>query len=131
MSLCPPDVSEGSVPNGDSQSGVDSLRKHLRADTFTQQQLEALDRVFERPSYPDVVQASEHIKSEQVRKELSIWRRERDWAEQGFWSMLAGRPGAHPASHVLPVGVPCVRPVSTLTRGHYDKAGKIIMVCGS
>ncbi|KAK2098838.1 Paired box protein Pax-2 [Saguinus oedipus] len=63
--MCPPDVSEGSVPNGDSQSGVDSLRKHLRADTFTQQQLEALDRVFERPSYPDVFQASEHIKSEQ------------------------------------------------------------------
>ncbi|XP_017707142.1 PREDICTED: LOW QUALITY PROTEIN: paired box protein Pax-2 [Rhinopithecus bieti] len=62
--LCP-NVSEGSVPNGDSQSGVDSLRKHLRADTFTQQQLEALDRVFERPSYPDVFQASEHIKSEQ------------------------------------------------------------------
>lgn len=45
---------------------MDSLRKHLRADTFTQQQLEALDRVFERPSYPDVFQASEHIKSEQV-----------------------------------------------------------------
>ncbi|KAG8523617.1 Paired box protein Pax-2 [Galemys pyrenaicus] len=65
VSVCPPDVSEGSVPNGDSQSGVDSLRKHLRADTFTQQQLEALDRVFERPSYPDVFQASEHIKSEQ------------------------------------------------------------------
>lgn len=78
VSLCPPDVSEGSVPNGDSQSGVDSLRKHLRADTFTQQQLEALDRVFERPSYPDVFQASEHIKSEQVRKELPAWRRERD-----------------------------------------------------
>ncbi|KFV79435.1 Paired box protein Pax-2, partial [Struthio camelus australis] len=58
-------VSEGSVPNGDSQSSVDSLRKHLRADTFTQQQLEALDRVFERPSYPDVFQTSEHIKSEQ------------------------------------------------------------------
>uniref|UniRef100_A0A8C3UMJ3 Paired box 2 n=1 Tax=Catharus ustulatus TaxID=91951 RepID=A0A8C3UMJ3_CATUS len=60
------DVSEGSVPNGDSQSSVDSLRKHLRGDTFTQQQLEALDRVFERPSYPDVFQTSEHIKSEQV-----------------------------------------------------------------
>ncbi|KFO71046.1 Paired box protein Pax-2, partial [Cuculus canorus] len=58
-------VSEGSVPNGDSQSSVDSLRKHLRGDTFTQQQLEALDRVFERPSYPDVFQTSEHIKSEQ------------------------------------------------------------------
>lgn len=64
--LCLTEVSEGSVPNGDSQNSVDSLRKHLRADTFTQQQLEALDRVFERPSYPDVFQASEHIKSEQV-----------------------------------------------------------------
>ncbi|XP_029464952.1 paired box protein Pax-2 isoform X12 [Rhinatrema bivittatum] len=59
------DGSDGSGPNGDSQNSVDSLRKHLRADTFTQQQLEALDRVFERPSYPDVFQTSEHIKSEQ------------------------------------------------------------------
>lgn len=83
MSVCFPDVSEGSVPNGDSQSGVDSLRKHLRADTFTQQQLEALDRVFERPSYPDVFQASEHIKSEQVREEPSCSpRTERNWAER-------------------------------------------------
>ncbi|XP_063290027.1 paired box protein Pax-2 isoform X7 [Pelobates fuscus] len=59
------DGSDGSGPNGDSQSSVESLRKHLRADNFTQQQLEALDRVFERPSYPDVFQAAEHIKSEQ------------------------------------------------------------------
>ncbi|KAL0178075.1 hypothetical protein M9458_026969, partial [Cirrhinus mrigala] len=46
--------SDGSGPNSDSQGSVESLRKHLRADAFTQQQLEALDRVFERPSYPDV-----------------------------------------------------------------------------
>ncbi|XP_014340494.1 paired box protein Pax-2a isoform X1 [Latimeria chalumnae] len=58
------DGSEGSGPNGDTQGAVDSLRKHLRADAFTQQQLEALDRVFERPSYPDVFQ-TEHIKAEQ------------------------------------------------------------------
>ncbi|NP_001079830.1 paired box protein Pax-2-A [Xenopus laevis] len=60
------DGSDGSGPNGDSQSSVESLRKHLRADNFTQQQLEALDRVFERPSYPDVFQTAEHIKSEQA-----------------------------------------------------------------
>ncbi|XP_073441868.1 paired box protein Pax-2 isoform X2 [Dendrobates tinctorius] len=60
------DGSDGTGPNGDSQSSVESLRKHLRADNFTQQQLEALDRVFERPSYSDVFQASEHIKSEQA-----------------------------------------------------------------
>nr|XP_037866183.1 paired box protein Pax-2 [Chlorocebus sabaeus] len=40
-------------------------RKHLRADTFTQQQLEALNRVFGPSFLPDVFQASEHIKSEQ------------------------------------------------------------------
>ncbi|TWW81958.1 Paired box protein [Takifugu flavidus] len=60
------DGSDGSGPNSDSQGSVESLRKHLRADAFTQQQLEALDRVFERPSYPDVFPTSEHIKNEQA-----------------------------------------------------------------
>ncbi|XP_030626558.1 paired box protein Pax-2a isoform X2 [Chanos chanos] len=59
-------ASDGSGPNSDSQGSVESLRKHLRADAFTQQQLEALDRVFERPSYPDVFPTSEHIKPEQA-----------------------------------------------------------------
>ncbi|XP_077470069.1 paired box protein Pax-2a isoform X2 [Stigmatopora argus] len=58
--------SDGSGPGGDSQGSVESLRKHLRADAFTQQQLEALDRVFERPSYPDVFPTPEHIKPEQA-----------------------------------------------------------------
>lgn len=60
------DGSDGSGPNSDSQGSVESLRKHLRADAFTQQQLEALDRVFERPSYPDVFPTSDHVKPEQV-----------------------------------------------------------------
>ncbi|XP_037637613.1 paired box protein Pax-2a isoform X7 [Sebastes umbrosus] len=62
--------SDGSGPGSDSQGSVESLRKHLRADAFTQQQLEALDRVFERPSYPDVFPTSEHVKPEQVRHTL-------------------------------------------------------------
>lgn len=60
------DGSEGSAQSSDSQGSVESLRKHLRADAFTQQQLEALDRVFERPAFPDVFPSSEHIKPEQV-----------------------------------------------------------------
>lgn len=109
LCLCLLDVSEGSVPNGDSQSGVDSLRKHLRADTFTQQQLEALDRVFERPSYPDVFQASEHIKSEQVRKNFLLSGVDRNWAEQ------ASGERAYPALQMLHMGAPCVCCVGTLT----------------
>uniref|UniRef100_A0A672LH30 Paired box protein Pax-2a-like n=1 Tax=Sinocyclocheilus grahami TaxID=75366 RepID=A0A672LH30_SINGR len=58
--------SEGSAQSSDSQGSVESLRKHLRADAFTQQQLEALDRVFERPAFPDVFPTSEHIKPEQA-----------------------------------------------------------------
>uniref|UniRef100_A0A672LHS7 Paired box protein Pax-2a-like n=1 Tax=Sinocyclocheilus grahami TaxID=75366 RepID=A0A672LHS7_SINGR len=60
------DGSEGSAQSSDSQGSVESLRKHLRADAFTQQQLEALDRVFERPAFPDVFPTSEHIKPEQA-----------------------------------------------------------------
>ncbi|KAA0724891.1 Paired box protein [Triplophysa tibetana] len=65
FSLCV-DGSEGSVQSSDSQGSVESLRKHLRADAFTQQQLEALDRVFERPAFPDVFPSSDHIKPEQA-----------------------------------------------------------------
>ncbi|KAJ0060540.1 hypothetical protein NL108_015155 [Boleophthalmus pectinirostris] len=49
-----------------SPGSVETLRKHLRADAFTQQQLEALDRVFERPQYPEVFPTSEHVKPEQA-----------------------------------------------------------------
>ncbi|KAK7919054.1 hypothetical protein WMY93_010338 [Mugilogobius chulae] len=59
------DDSDGSGPHSDSPHSVETLRKHLRADAFTQQQLEALDRVFERPQYPDVFPSSEHVKPEQ------------------------------------------------------------------
>uniref|UniRef100_A0A8D1HFW4 Paired domain-containing protein n=2 Tax=Sus scrofa TaxID=9823 RepID=A0A8D1HFW4_PIG len=124
---------EGRVPNGDSQSGVDSLRKHLRADTFTQQQLEALDRVFERPSYPDVFQASEHIKSEQVRKVLSAHRSGKGLGRAGpLEDVLTGETHTRPASQGPPVGVLCVHHVDTLTPGHWGaKLRKITVVYGS
>lgn len=38
----------------------------MRGDLFTQQQLEVLDRVFERQHYSDIFTTSEPIKPEQV-----------------------------------------------------------------
>ncbi|XP_061083994.1 paired box protein Pax-2a-like [Conger conger] len=60
------DGSAGSGPNSGSRASVASLRKHLRADAFTQQQLEALDRVFQRPTFPDAFPTAERVKPEQA-----------------------------------------------------------------
>lgn len=38
----------------------------MRGDLFTQQQLEVLDRVFERQHYSDIFTTTEPIKPEQV-----------------------------------------------------------------
>ncbi|XP_078387160.1 paired box protein Pax-2-like isoform X6 [Cetorhinus maximus] len=61
------DTQDNSGPNGDSQGTAESVRKQLRSEAFAQQQLEALERVFERQHYSDVFNAGEHIKSEQGR----------------------------------------------------------------
>ncbi|XP_072439116.1 paired box protein Pax-2-like isoform X9 [Chiloscyllium punctatum] len=60
------DTQDASGPNGDSQGTAESVRKQLRSEAFAQQQLEALERVFERQHYSDVFNAGEHIKSEQA-----------------------------------------------------------------
>ncbi|XP_072011196.1 paired box protein Pax-5 isoform X3 [Engystomops pustulosus] len=57
-------IQESPVPNGHSLPGRDFLRKQMRGDLFTQQQLEVLDRVFERQHYTDIF-TSEPIKPEQ------------------------------------------------------------------
>nr|WRI01941.1 paired box 2 [Leucoraja erinacea] len=57
---------DNSGPNGDSQGTAESVRKQLRSEAFAQQQLEALERVFERQHYSDVFNSGEHIKSEQA-----------------------------------------------------------------
>lgn len=54
------------MPNGHSLPGRDFLRKQMRGDLFTQQQLEVLDRVFERQHYSDIFTTAEPIKPEQV-----------------------------------------------------------------
>ncbi|XP_070106472.1 paired box protein Pax-5 isoform X2 [Equus asinus] len=58
-------VPESPVPNGHSLPGRDFLRKQMRGDLFTQQQLEVLDRVFERQHYADIFTTTEPIKPEQ------------------------------------------------------------------
>ncbi|XP_032868802.1 paired box protein Pax-2 isoform X15 [Amblyraja radiata] len=60
------DTQDNSGPNGDSQGTAESVRKQLRSEAFAQQQLEALERVFERQHYSDVFNSGEHIKSEQA-----------------------------------------------------------------
>ncbi|XP_067828818.1 paired box protein Pax-2-like isoform X4 [Heptranchias perlo] len=60
------DTQDNSGPNGESQGTADSVRKQLRSEAFAQQQLEALERVFERQHYSDVFNSGEHIKSEQA-----------------------------------------------------------------
>lgn len=59
-------IQESPVPNGHSLPGRDFLRKQVRGDLFTQQQLEVLDRVFERQHYSDIFTTTEPIKPEQV-----------------------------------------------------------------
>ncbi|XP_029058670.1 paired box protein Pax-5 isoform X8 [Monodon monoceros] len=58
-------IQESPVPNGHSLTGRDFLRKQMRGDLFTQQQLEVLDRVFERQHYSDIFTTAEPIKPEQ------------------------------------------------------------------
>ncbi|XP_007456064.1 PREDICTED: paired box protein Pax-5 isoform X8 [Lipotes vexillifer] len=59
-------IQESPVPNGHSLTGRDFLRKQMRGDLFTQQQLEVLDRVFERQHYSDIFTTAEPIKPEQT-----------------------------------------------------------------
>jgi len=63
---CLKGIQESPVPNGHSLPGRDFLRKQMRGDLFTQQQLEVLDRVFERQHYSDIFTTTEPIKPEQV-----------------------------------------------------------------
>ncbi|XP_021077772.1 paired box protein Pax-5 isoform X4 [Mus pahari] len=59
-------IQDSPVPNGHSLPGRDFLRKQMRGDLFTQQQLEVLDRVFERQHYSDIFTTTEPIKPEQT-----------------------------------------------------------------
>jgi hypothetical protein len=65
-------IQESPVPNGHSLPGRDFLRKQMRGDLFTQQQLEVLDRVFERQHYSDIFSTAEPIKPEQVRSTMHV-----------------------------------------------------------
>ncbi|XP_042192456.1 paired box protein Pax-5 isoform X2 [Callorhinchus milii] len=56
---------ENPMHNGHSHPGRDFLRKQMRGELFTQQQLEVLDRVFERQHYSDIFTTAEQIKAEQ------------------------------------------------------------------
>ncbi|XP_012657812.1 paired box protein Pax-5 isoform X3 [Otolemur garnettii] len=65
-------IQESPVPNGHSLPGRDFLRKQMRGDLFTQQQLEVLDRVFERQHYSDIFTTTEPIKPEQAPPTITV-----------------------------------------------------------
>uniref|UniRef100_A0A452QQR1 Paired box 5 n=1 Tax=Ursus americanus TaxID=9643 RepID=A0A452QQR1_URSAM len=69
-------IQDSPVPNGHSLPGRDFLRKQMRGDLFTQQQLEVLDRVFERQHYSDIFTTTEPIKPEQAPRTITAPRPE-------------------------------------------------------
>ncbi|XP_069741876.1 paired box protein Pax-2-like isoform X3 [Narcine bancroftii] len=77
------DTQDNSGPNGDSQGTAENVRKQLRSEAFAQQQLEALERVFERQHYADVFNSGEHIKSEQC------WKHSHHQYDTTTWPSLA------------------------------------------
>lgn len=80
-------IQESPVPNGHSLPGRDFLRKQMRGDLFTQQQLEVLDRVFERQHYSDIFTTTEPIKPEQVLPQMfNISRYTFSWQRSIWWT---------------------------------------------
>uniref|UniRef100_A0A3B1KLV1 Paired box 5 n=1 Tax=Astyanax mexicanus TaxID=7994 RepID=A0A3B1KLV1_ASTMX len=54
-------LQDSSLANGHAHSGRDFLRKQMRGELFTPQQLEVLDRVFDRQPYPDLYPTPDSI----------------------------------------------------------------------
>lgn len=63
--LFPLDLQDSSLANGHAHSGRDFLRKQMRGELFTPQQLEVLDYVFD----PDIYPSPDTNKPPQVRAE--------------------------------------------------------------
>nr|XP_023674122.1 paired box protein Pax-5-like [Paramormyrops kingsleyae] len=59
-------LQESPLANGHSHPGRDFLRKQMRGELFSPQQLEVLDRVFERQPYPDLYPTPEPSKPHQT-----------------------------------------------------------------
>ncbi|XP_048827360.1 paired box protein Pax-5-like isoform X1 [Brienomyrus brachyistius] len=59
-------LQESPLANGHSHPGRDFLRKQMRGELFSPQQLEVLDRVFDRQPYPDLYPTPEPSKPHQT-----------------------------------------------------------------
>ncbi|KAL7841184.1 hypothetical protein SRHO_G00248750 [Serrasalmus rhombeus] len=87
-------LQDSSLANGHAHSGRDFLRKQMRGELFTPQQLEVLDRVFDRQPYPDlypIPDTANNGKPAQVRAEGA------GPVYEGTWP-LAPTPPRHPCS---------------------------------
>ena len=92
------DASDGSGPNSDSQGSVESLRKHLRADAFTQQQLEALAPTAQRL-------ASAEAQLRRLRTNTAAVNKETTRIAQQLVAFPGGSPLLEQLRRVTPVGV--------------------------
>uniref|UniRef100_A0A673LHD2 Paired box 5 n=1 Tax=Sinocyclocheilus rhinocerous TaxID=307959 RepID=A0A673LHD2_9TELE len=63
-------LQDSPLANGHAHSGRDFLRKQMRGELFTPQQLEVLDHVFDRQPYPDIY-PGEHIKQRTLTSDYS------------------------------------------------------------
>ncbi|XP_028832302.1 paired box protein Pax-5 isoform X1 [Denticeps clupeoides] len=59
-------LQDSPLANGHSHNGRDFLRKQMRGELFTQQQLEVLDPVFDRQPFPELYHTLEPSKSTQT-----------------------------------------------------------------
>lgn len=116
-------IQESPVPNGHSLPGRDFLRKQMRGDLFTQQQLEVLDRVFERQHYSDIFTTTEPIKPEQVSSATPACHTSphtQAWVSSpGAWLCVGGN-----AKLYSEAASPCSRPNSA---GHSIPRGQEVL----